>query len=120
MLNSIHGQCYECKEEIDLEDLLCPNCNNPDEKITLDDVQESIKYSLSCNACQDRDYTRFSEDVTEKEIEHYFSGMQRGRETALFWAAEFFGGEMVRFWENLEESMNGTKNDPDALKLHKD
>lgn len=95
--------CKVCNKKFGDGDvyIMCDGCH--EEEITNEDIQAAIKHSLDSDGCEDREFTKFAEDVTEKEIEHYFNGMRRGRETALFWIANFFGGEMVRFWEKLEK-----------------
>ena len=53
MLNKIYGECYDCKEKIDLEDLLCPKCyvneNEEYADATLKNVKEEFIKTMTDN-----------------------------------------------------------------------
>jgi hypothetical protein len=93
--------CQNCREKFgDLAIfIVCDRCQK--EIVTTEDIQSALKHSWISEEAEDPEGTKFPDDATEKEIQRYFAGVRRGRETALFWIADFFGSEMISYWEKL-------------------
>lgn len=57
-MNEVYGECYDCKEKIELEDLECPECNEKEKEEYahgsiinfINDLIESIKLDIQCHS----------------------------------------------------------------------
>lgn len=106
VMNDITGTCTECNEKIDIDNVLCPKCIDPDNSFTYKDIESALVHAYVTDHAEDRECIEFTNNETEKEIQYYIDGIKFGRMDALYWVAEYFGDDMVSLWEQMEKDKN--------------
>lgn len=116
---TIKVSCHKCETEIDLETEAIISCELCDENMTSPgEVKGALKYASD-------DFENYLIDLTNpklelgasylystKEKDAYEQGIKRGFQAALCWIADYFGDEMVDFFENeIEPKIRGNKEE---------
>lgn len=92
--------CLYCYKKDDIENLE-PLCN----KCYEDGITNNIKYALSHVINKDylwKDKDCYEGFETEEEKELFMKGVKHGFASGLFWIADYFGNEMVKYYEKIE------------------
>ncbi len=108
--------CEECRKEIDLEDegnTYCDKCNENSTDIL--DIKQALIYSAKQEEWIPSDETDITYIDEPEKRKIFFKGMKRGYASALFWLSDYFGDEMVKFFEDKIghrfENMNNKEED---------